>query len=122
MGTPLDTVNDFYRVTLENPDENGLEGFMAPDVRFVGPLQETEGAAAYIELNLQLLPFHAGTRMRAQFEAGDEVCSIYDMDLRTPAGDTLTLKLADWITVTDGKITAQTIYYDPREFAQAFPV
>ena len=42
------------------------------------------------------------------------------MDVRTPAGDTLTLKMADWITVTDGKISAQATYYDPRELAQAF--
>jgi len=42
------------------------------------------------------------------------------MDLRTPDGGSLTVEMADWVTVTDGKISSQRIYYDPHEFAEAF--
>jgi ketosteroid isomerase-like protein len=70
-------------------------------------------------LNERLLPFHLQTRLLRQFEAGEDVCSIYEMDLPTPAGDTLTVEMADWIQVKDGRIRHQRIYYDPREFADA---
>lgn len=122
MGTARDVVAAFYQVTLEEPDVDEFEKFVAPNVHFVGPLQSSEGSDAYFEINRQLLPFHVETRMHAQFESGDQVCSIYDMDVRTPAGDIVTLKMADWMTVTDDKISAQTIYYDPREFAKAFGI
>ena len=60
------------------------------------------------------------TRMRQQFAAGDQVCSIYELDVQTPAGDTLTLEMADWILVQDGLMIEQRIYYDPRPFVAAF--
>ncbi len=42
------------------------------------------------------------------------------MDLKTPSGTVITLQIADWIRVAEGKIVEQRIYYDPREFAKAF--
>jgi ketosteroid isomerase-like protein len=58
--------------------------------------------------------------MLRQFENGDAVCSIYMLTMGTPAGDELTVTVADWMEVADGRIAAQRIYFDPREFAQAF--
>jgi len=58
--------------------------------------------------------------MHAQFEAGDEVCSIYEMDLRTPAASILTVPMSDWITVRDGHVANQVVHYDPRPFLEAF--
>jgi ketosteroid isomerase-like protein len=30
------------------------------------------------------------------------------------------MEVADWITVVDGRMRSQRIYYDPRRFAEAF--
>jgi ketosteroid isomerase-like protein len=58
--------------------------------------------------------------MLRQFENGNDVCSIYEMDIATPSGGMMTIELTDWIQVADGRVAKQKIYYDPREFAKAF--
>jgi ketosteroid isomerase-like protein len=93
---------------------------VSDDATFVGPLMQATGVAEYVAMNAQLLGFHAGTRMLRQFESGDDVCSIYELDMKAPSGETLTLTMADWILVQDRKIASQHIYFDPRAFAQAF--
>lgn len=115
----LTTVNRFYAAT-DKKDAKLLHDLVADDVRFEGPVMRAEGAARYLAMNEQLLPFHRATRMLCQFASGDEVCSIYEMDLATPQGSVLTLTLADWIRVRAGRVVEQRIYYDAREFAKAF--
>lgn len=119
MGKAREIADKFYGVT-DKKDVRGLAQLVDPDVSFIGPLMRTSGAEGYVALNEQLLPFHLKTRLLKQFEAGEDVCSIYEMDLRTPAGEVLTLEVADWIQVRDGRIRQQRIYYDPRDFAKAF--
>jgi ketosteroid isomerase-like protein len=119
MAQALDVVNRFYDATdRRRADE--LPALVAEDVSFAGPLMQAAGAREYVAMNEQLLGFHAGTRMLRQFEEGSDVCSLYEMHMRTPSGGSLTLLVADWITVRDGRIAEQRLYFDPREFAQAF--
>ena len=120
MGKALDVVNKFYDLTNNKRQTKGLEELIDKDMTFVGPLIKTSGAKQFIELNEQFLPFHRGVKMLKQFESGDDVCSIYELNASTPAGGSLSLLMADWIRVSNGKITEQRIYYDPREFAKAF--
>ncbi|MDR0359103.1 MAG: nuclear transport factor 2 family protein [bacterium] len=119
MAQALDVVNRFYDATdRRRADE--LPALVTEDVTFAGPLMQATGAEQYVAMNEQLLGFHAETRMLRQFEDGSDVCSLYEMRMRTPAGGSLTLVVADWITVRDGRIAEQRLYFDPREFAQAF--
>jgi ketosteroid isomerase-like protein len=116
---PLDVVNRFYETTSRR-ETGALAELVSENVTFEGPVMQARGAREYLAMNEQLLGFHRGTTMLRQFENGDAVCSIYELTMATPAGGELTLTLADWIEVADGKIASQRIYYDPREFAQAF--
>ena len=120
MGKALEIVNRFYDDLTNKNQTKGMEELIDTDVKFVGPLIQTSGAKQFIELNERFLPFHKNTRMLRQFEDGNEVCSIYELELSTPAGGSLALLIADWIRVSKGKISEQRIYYDPREFAKAF--
>jgi ketosteroid isomerase-like protein len=81
---------------------------------------QIRGAEEYLALNERLLPAHLETRMLRQFAEGNQVCSIYELVMRTPAGGTLTIPMADWIQVLGGRVVEQRIYYDPRQFATAF--
>lgn len=112
----LDVVNRLYAAT----DAGEVAALVGPDMTFDGPLMHTRGAQEYVAMNEQLLPFHRGTTMLRQFENGDSVCSIYELALATPGGEELTLTMADWIEVADGRVASQRIYFDPREFARAF--
>ncbi|MCI0557612.1 MAG: nuclear transport factor 2 family protein [Nitrososphaera sp.] len=119
MGKTLETVNRFYDTT-ENKKGEGLEALIERDMTFVGPLMRISGAKEYIESTRQFLQMHRATRMLKQFENGNDVCSIYEMDIATPSGGMLTLEITDWIQVANGRVARQKIYYDPREFAKAF--
>ena len=119
MGEALRVVSRFYELT-DKKETKGLKDLIAEDMSFVGPVMQTTGATQYIAMNEQLLPFHVKTRMVRQFERDNDVCSIYEMDLKTPSGGAITLQLADWIRVAKGKIVEQRIYYDPRDFEKAF--
>jgi ketosteroid isomerase-like protein len=115
----LDVVTRFYAATNAKRAAD-LPELVHHDVVFKGPAMQAHGAAQYIAMNEQLLGFHAGTKMLQQFTNGESVCSIYDLNMSTPAGGSLLLTIADWITVKDGKIAEQRIYFDPREFTKAF--
>jgi uncharacterized protein YndB with AHSA1/START domain/ketosteroid isomerase-like protein len=116
---PLAVVNRFYDATATR-EAAALAPFVDDHVTFEGPLMRASGAREYLGLNEQLVGFHRDTKMLRQFENGSSVCSIYELTMATPAGGEVALTMADWIDVADGKIASQRIYFDPREFAQAF--
>lgn len=119
MGKALETTNRFYEIT-ESKKGKGLEDMIAKDMTFDGPLMKFNGAKEYIESTKQFLQMHRATRMQKQFENGNDMCSIYEMDVATPAGGMITLEIVDWVQVANGKVARQKIFYDPREFAKAF--
>jgi hypothetical protein len=112
MGLVLDIVNTF----MQSQDT----ALLADDFRFIGPVDQTTGIEAFMKLNEGFFPLVTGMRMLKQFEQGNDVCSIYEMDLKSPSGTSLTLNVADWVIVKSGKMVQERIYYDAREFAAAF--
>ena len=78
--------------------------------------------AQYTAILEQQLPAHQGCRMHQQFEFGGQVCSIYDLLLNMPGGQTIAVPMVDWIVVRDGQVAAQTLFYDPCAFIQAFGI
>lgn len=125
MNGALAIVNRFYDLTNDKRRPiaeiiGEMRRLVADDIIFAGPVMQVRGAHGYLALNEQLLPAHVETRMLRQFGDHDHVCSIYELVLRTPAGGTLVVPMADWIRVANGRVAEQRIYYDPREFAAAF--
>lgn len=125
MTTPLATIDRFFALTdVKGRDVSDLlpsiRNLLTEDFVFIGPLMRTEGREQYVGLLGQFLQAHVGYRFHHRFADGNEVCSVYDMDIRTPSGATLTLTIADWLTVRDGRICRQKLFYDPRSFAEAF--
>ena len=112
MGQALDIVNRF----MQSQDPS----LLADDFSFIGPIDQTTGIDAFMKLNEGFFPLVTGMRMLKQFEHGNDVCSIYEMDLTSPSGTSLTLNIADWVVVNNGKMVKERIYYDAREFAAVF--
>lgn len=122
MGHALQTVHQFLDLTNTHKDIHGAAGLMDPAIRFTGPAIRTSGVAEYVALLEQFVSAHVGWKLLRQFEDGDEVCVFDEIMVRTPAGDTLTLTLAEWFQVADGRITEHRVYYDPRPFIAAFGI
>jgi len=111
MGQALDTVNRF----MQSQDTS----LLAEDFKFIGPVDQTTGIGPFVKLNQSFFPMVTGMRLLKQFENGDDVCSIYEVDFKPLTGDVLTLKVADWVVVKDGKMAEERLYYDAREYAAA---
>lgn len=111
MGQALDTVNHF----MQSQDTS----LLADDFKFIGPVDQTNGIEAFMKLNQSFFPMVTGMRMLKQFENGEDVCSIYEIDYKPPNGNVLTLKIADWVVVKNGKVVEERLYYDAREYAAA---
>jgi ketosteroid isomerase-like protein len=120
MGKALETVIRFYDLTNNKNQTDGLEKLLSENMSFTGPLMQASGADKYIEMLKPLIKFHKSWKMIKQFENGNDVCSIYELTLGTPAGRDFSVTIADWIRVVDGRVAEQKIYYDPREYAKAF--
>ena len=125
MGQALNIAKNFYDATnLHGREIDALlpqiGGFLADDFKFSGPLMTSRGSAEYLKILKQFLQFHAEYRFIKQFEEGNDVCSIYELIVNTPGGNRLTIPMADYLKISDGKIQEQVIYYDPRGFAEAF--
>jgi hypothetical protein len=111
MGQALDTVNSF----MQSQDT----ALLAEDFKFIGPVDQTTGIDAFMKLNQSFFPMVTGMRMLKQFENGGDVCSIYEIDVMPPTGNVMTLKVADWVVVKNGKLVEERLYYDAREYAAA---
>ena len=121
MASSIDIVNAFLRATSSaGADLDAATQLMTDDVQFIGPLMRTSGRAEYANLLRQFVPAHLATKVLRQFVDGDEVCSIDQLAVRSPSGVTVTLEMAEWFRLRDGRIAEHRIYYDPREFATAF--
>ncbi len=116
MGKALETTNRYYDVVRNKGA--GLAEVLSEDVTFTGPLVQWTGKAQFLEGFKQMAAGMAGIRMLKQFEAGDEVCSIFEMDLNTPKGP-VTANMAEWVKVSNGRITAAKLHFDPRALLEA---
>jgi hypothetical protein len=72
----LTLANKLYEATAKK-DAKLLADLLDDSMLFEGPVMRSEGAAKYIAMNEQLLPFHRETRMLRQFSNGNDACSIY---------------------------------------------
>ena len=114
MGQALDVVNRYIDI-WENKDGEGLADLLSDDFSFVGPLDQLDRQgmlAAVPMMGKAIEKFH----MRHQFEDGGNVCCIYDLDMATPAGK-ITIPMAEWLQVTNGKISRIKVFFDARELA-----
>ncbi len=109
MGQALDIVNQF----MHSQDTS----LLADEFKFIGPVDQTNSIEAFVKLNQSFFPLVTEMRMLKQFENGDDVCSIYEIDFKPPTGTTLTLKIADWVVVRNDKMVEERLYYDAREYA-----
>lgn len=118
MGEAREVIERFYDA-FDRKDPAWKE-LVAPDVRFVGPLQSANGAGEFAQITEMFLQFHKATRLVARFEDGSSVCSFLEFDLTTPAGAEMRCTVSELATIADGKLSEVKVIYDPRDFATAF--
>lgn len=122
MTRPLQTVNEFLELTNTHHDVQGAAQLMHENIRFTGPALRISGVDEYVGLLEQFLSSHVGWKIHEQFENGNDACIVGEIVVQSPKGEMVTLELAEWFKVSDGKISEHRVYYDPRDFNAAFGI
>jgi ketosteroid isomerase-like protein len=114
---------EIFRTYLErftSGDTAGAAELLTDDFRFHGPFLQSEGKAAFLEGSAQLSPIMHGVQIHRQWQDGDEVCSIYDFKIETPAG-VRSIPMAEWNSVRDGKLASARLIFDTAAMAALIP-
>ena len=113
-----DVVERYYAAF--DAHRNEWQDLVTDDVVFAGPLQHARGKAEFVNMTAQFLNAHRATRLLRRTADGNTVTSMFEFDVVAPNGQTLMCPVAEWATVSDGRIDEFRVYYDPREFVRAF--
>jgi ketosteroid isomerase-like protein len=101
-------------------DREGAGELLTDDFRFHGPILQSEGKTAFLEGSAQMAPIMRGADIHHQWEDGDEVFSVYEFKIETPAGAG-SIPMAEWNTVRDGKLASARLMFDTAAMAALMP-
>jgi ketosteroid isomerase-like protein len=101
-------------------DLEGARDLLAEDFSFHGPMLQAEGRDAFLEGASGLGPIVRGNEMLRQWEDGEEVCSVYEFKVETPAGAG-SIPMTEWVRVRDGKLVSARVIFDTAQMAALAP-
>jgi SnoaL-like domain len=116
MTHQVEVVNSFLRAVGEG-DFVSARKQLANDLTFQGPFDTFADPDSYLKAVRALYPIVKKVSVRKLFEAGDDICLLYDMETNTPIGTAL---ICEWFTVRDRKIVSILAVFDARPFAPMF--
>lgn len=109
-----------YLTAFTSGDIEGARALVADDFSFEGPMLQADGKEAFFAGAAGLAPIVRGYRMLRQWEEGDDVCSMYEFKVETPAGAGSVL-MSEWNTVHDGQLTSGRLVFDTAAFQALMP-
>ena len=115
----LAVVNQYLKLFYLG-DFEGAERFVADEFHFKGPFVEVNGRYEFVAAASRLRPVVRGHVLLKQWEEGADVCSIYDVNLQTPAGSG-NVTMAEWNRVLNGKLISGRLIFDTGEFRKIVP-
>jgi hypothetical protein len=114
---------DVFRTYLERfstGDPSGAAELLDEEFTFVGPMLQANGKAEFLAGSAVLGPVVRGCEIHHQWVDGDQVCSIYDFKIETPAGSG-SVPMAEWSVVRDGKLVSSRLLFDTAAMAALMP-
>jgi hypothetical protein len=114
---------DVFRSYLErftSGDADGAAKLLADEFTFVGPMLQANSKAEFLAGSAALGPIVRGCDIHRQWVDGDEVCSIYDFMIETPAGAG-SIPMAEWSVVRGGKLVSSRLLFDTAAMAALMP-
>jgi ketosteroid isomerase-like protein len=109
-------VVDRYFTALVQKDFAAMRPLLHDDVTFQGALGTTDTAEEFITGLTRMMASMTRIERRTIFAEGEDVCQIYDLTLSTPP---VTLPIAQWLQVRDGRIAMVRVFFDPRPLFEA---
>ncbi len=106
-----------FKQALGKGDVAAARKLLHDNLSFRGPIDAFDKPEPYLEALAKLHPIVERIDVKKLFVDGNDVCMLYDMVTRTPAG---TAFIAEWIQVKGDKIAAIRTVFDARPFAAMF--
>lgn len=110
-------IAEAYLAAMGNRDLEALGKDLHPQLRFKGPMFETNDRESFLETTKKLFPLLKRVDILARFEAQDQTLFVYDTVFADPLGPSRT---TGWMTFEGGKIKVIEVLYDPRPFEKLF--
>jgi ketosteroid isomerase-like protein len=117
--TASEVVNEYLR-SFYSGDFDKAKALVSDDFHFKGPFVEATDKAAFFSSAAPLAKIVRGHRLLRQWADRGEVCSIFDVNLETPAGNG-TVTMSEWHTVRDGKLNSGRVILDTAAFRALVP-
>ena len=106
-----------FKQALGKGDVAAARKLMRDDMTFRGPIDAFDKPEPYLEALNKLHHIVERIEVKKLFVDGNDVCMLYDMVTKTPAG---TAFIAEWIVVQGDKIAAIRTVFDARPVAAMF--
>ncbi len=116
MASAATVVQDYQRAVATG-DFAAARRLVHDDMTFQGPFEQFTSPDPYFASLQKLSGVIERIEPRRVFVDGDDVCVLYEMVTKTPAG---TAFIAEWYRVERGKIAAVRAVFDARPFAAMF--
>jgi hypothetical protein len=114
---------DIFRTYLERfarGDVDGAAELLANEFAFNGPILQADGKAEFVAGSATAAAMARGCTIHHQWVDGDDVCSIYDFEIETPAG-TGAIPMAEWSVIRNGKLVSSRLLFDTAAMAALMP-
>jgi len=114
---------DIFRIYLErfaSGDAVGAAEFLAEEFTFHGPILQAKDKAEFLAGSATAAAMARGCTIHHQWADGDDVCSVYDFNIETPAG-TGAIPMAEWSVVRGGKLVSSRLLFDTAAMAALMP-
>lgn len=117
--TPAHIVNE-YLTGFYHGDFRRAAATLAENFSFSGPFLQVEGRDDFLAGAQGLRAAVRGHRLLRQWQDGDEVSSVYEVELSTPVGSGSVL-MSEWHSVRDGFLATGRVVFDTAPFRALMP-
>ena len=114
---------DIFRCYLErfaSGDVDGAAELLVDGFAFSGPILQAGSKAEFLAGSATAAAMARGCTIHRQWADGDDVCSIYDFEIETPAGRGA-IPMAEWSVIRDGKLVSSRLLFDSAAMAALMP-
>ncbi|WP_426661852.1 nuclear transport factor 2 family protein [Rhodanobacter aciditrophus] len=109
--TPSELVTAFLQAFMSG-DVEKASGMVSDDFCFRAPMHQGEGSkAAYFAGAERKTRFIHAFRILRQWTQGNDVCTVYEIDVRTTEGSA-TMAMSEWHTVRAGRVSSTYMVFD----------
>lgn len=115
--TPAETINE-YLSAYASGDVDRAASLVGEDFAFQGPMQATAGKSAFKKIVAHVAANVRGHRVLRQWQDGDDVCTIYQLNVETD-GEVTTMLVSEWNSVRGGHVTSSLMVFDTGPFRGA---